>query len=403
MEQQFKLQYNGQQVIQDDLNLLGETSALADDRVFAELFRMAPFDGTTVRRGILPAGYSGSHSLALVAPNGASASVVVNPFRSFVGSRATAAVGPVANWRDIRSTLAVGTTGLAQTKSFAPNSSGNPRWDLVYAAVSVDADTATVERKVKDPDTSAITATNVVTRIATTVALGVVQGTAAASPNQPAPPADASGTYYIPLAYVRIPNGFNATSTVLASDIATVAPCISLSRTTGASTLSIPDCAYNLTAAQIQAWGATGTRPARFMPSTLQGAESLFVYLDLTNASSANWSHASTSVIDSRNWRRRFTKWMATTSNGSGLPNWWNGTASNVVREGFGNSLSFSGGRAGVAGVTSDDIDMATGSDVSLYVDDADGGKLKLGVSTTPPLRALFFWIEFSAPFDNAF
>src|SRR5689334_8947870 len=114
MENRFQHSLNGQSVQQADLNLLGETSALADDRVFAELFRMQPYDGATVRKGVLPFGHSASANAGLVVPNGATGSVLVNPLRAFVGSRTAVATSAKANWRDIRSALAVGSTTLGQ-------------------------------------------------------------------------------------------------------------------------------------------------------------------------------------------------------------------------------------------------------------------------------------------------
>ena len=46
MEDRYQHSENGRSVLQADLNAIGEASALADDRVFAELLRLLPFNGT---------------------------------------------------------------------------------------------------------------------------------------------------------------------------------------------------------------------------------------------------------------------------------------------------------------------------------------------------------------------
>ncbi|MDB4992597.1 MAG: hypothetical protein JWM74_29 [Myxococcaceae bacterium] len=423
MEKRYQHLTNGQSVLKDDLNVLGEASSLADDRVFAEMFRMQPYDGSTVRKGVLPYRHAASANAALVAANGASGSVLVNPFRAFVGTRTAVATDAKLNLRDVRSALSVGSTTLAQTVAIGANASGNPRWDLVYAAVAVDANSASVSRKVKDPTTKAISAATLVTTLETTVTLGVVAGTAAASPVWPTIPADSGGTYYVPLAHVRVPTGFGASSTVLATDIAIVAPCLGMSDAVGGS-VSPPTEAVALPTAKQQSWGSTGTRPGRFMPSSMTGKKELLLYLDLYDASSTNWSHASGDTLDSRDWRGRFAKWTCAIDDAPSATPWRSATFEtygNFPGDEFGgvdigvgfdvttNDLihgmahSIGAGASGqhlIIGLDSDRHDVVAGTILNVYVDAADG-KLKFSCNPTMT-RRFFIWLEFSGPFENA-
>lgn len=336
MENQFKLDYNGQQVQQQDFAGIGETSGLADDRVLAELLRLPPYTGT-VAKGILPYGYAGA-TPGTVVPNGAAGSVLVNPFRAIVGARTAVGTDAQKAWRDIRSGLAVaaGDTSLTHTVSLAANSSGNPRWDLVYASVTVDTNGPSVVRKVKDPTTKVVTSQTVATYKVTSVTIDKVTGTASATPAYPATPTDAGGVYYIPLAYVRVPNGFNGTSTVDPHDINEVASIFGLSPLMGGVNARPADGYFKTGGAAISGagtspvpgvgpfkWtGTAATKPALYFPPSMRGEEVIWVPLDLNDASSANWSHQNGDIIDaSIDWRNRIFDWMAYWNN-SGIVKW---------------------------------------------------------------------------------
>lgn len=418
MEDRFQHAVNGQSVLQGDLNLLGETGALADDRVFAELLRLLPYNGSSPSRGILPFGHAGSANAATVAPNGATGSVLVNPFRAVIGPCTDVATDAKKNWRDIRSAIGVGSTTLVQTQAFAANSSGNSRWDLIYAAVTIDANAPAVTRKVKDPASKVIASQAVVNVVRTTVSIGVQAGTASAAPAWPSAPSDSGGTYYIPLSYVRIPNGFSASSTVLPTDIATVAPIVRLSRATGAASLRVADQQYALTTAQQQTWGSTGNRPKLWMPPEVNGQETLLVALDFLDASSANWSHQNNGLVDSGDWRGRLCKWMVhveavdtgvvwawnTTDNGE--PFGGNSILEHNVDAGMGQSIAKASGpldanKALIAMARGGALNgLSSGVFVYLYSDLSDGGKLKVRVDGSPQ-ALIFFWLEFSGPYTN--
>ncbi len=417
MENRYQHTLNGQSVLEEDLNLLGETSALADDRVFAELFRMTPYDGSTVRKGVLPSGHDTSGRMPLVAGNGATGSVLVNPFRAFIGSRAAVATDAKKNWRDVRSAISIGSTALGQQVSFAANSSGNPRWDLVYASITVDGNAASVTRKKKDPTTKVISAASVVTQLATSAALAVQQGTAAASPTWPAVPADSGGVYRIPIAYVQIPNGFGASSTVTNGQIAAVAPVVRMN-VAGFAGPEPANCHFTsgsscLTTAKVQAWGSSGTKPPIFLPSGMSGGQQLLIYLDLATGSE---THASGAIVDTRDWRNRFVKWsLVVAAPGATVP--WLAASAGTIPAGRDHPTS--GSRTWTGGIDHTFVLANAGANHSIFqisgtelatMDDAatldinvthnDNGALRV-LYTGTPNAAFFLWLEFSGRLDN--
>lgn len=410
MEKKFQLSNNGQQVQQDDINLLGETAGLADDRVLAELFRLSPRSGSTISRGIIPYTHQTSATSPLVGPNGASGSVIVRPFRAFIGSRTEEVDEARENWRDIRSALLVaeGDTSLTQSLSISANASGNPRWDLVLAAVAVDANSATVTRKVKDPTTKVIASASVVTTKVCTVTLSVVTGTPGATPAFPATPSDSGGTYYIPLCYIKVPNGFGASSTVSNYDILLNAPVLSLSSATGAMVLEVANQSYVPTASLRDFWSGT-SRPTAYMPSTLHGGTSLLVNLIATLSNGT--------VLDSRDWRGRLNKFHALSVSSTsevwteGLQGWF----PNCYPHGGADwqSRFFSGMGQTIYDDTSDKRfvafirgvdhpDQSDSIDIGIYCDNADGGKLKVYIAGGSNAVTTFVWLDFSGVFENA-
>jgi hypothetical protein len=425
MEALFKTQFNGQSVLTGDFDVLGDGAAYADDRVFAEMFRMRPYNGSSPARGILPYYYDDSGEAGLIAANGGTGSVLVYPFRGFVGSTVAVATDGKRNWRDIRSQIAAGTSTLAQTVSLSANASGNPRWDLIYAAVTPDTPSAMTTHKVKDPTSKVITDQSLVRSWITTVTLGVVEGTAAASPDWPATPADGSATYYIPLAYIRVPDGFTAASTVAATDIATVAPVLSLSEATSGGSLGFASChrtlgGGTLTAAQIQTWGATGTRPNMFVPSTAAGTRSLIIALDLQTGTE---SHVDGAVLDERDWRGRLCRFMVHLGAFGTTDLAWDGQGAktlysphptldpfkvatitgNGVYMGMSQTLREN---SGIDPTWAAYVDGTNGSSranqaIGVYCDFADGGKLKLSLPGGSPNARVIFWLEFTGRLEN--
>lgn len=321
MEKQVQVQVNGAPILQGDLNLLGETSALADDRVFAELFRLKPTDGGTLHKAVVPYGHQSSSQpmdpqyAGIVLAGVTAGKVSVGNFRALIGSRTTIATDGKKAWQDIRSGILTGSLGDHKFQytdvALAANSSGNARIDLIYAVVTPDANSATVTRKVKDPTTGTIASASVVVTKTTNVTVAAVTGTPAATPAVPALPSDAGGNYYIPLAYVRVRNGFNAGTMLAMKDVIEIAPVFSaLPRSTGMQAVRFASAP--LTAAKLATWANTGgARPRATMQTSAIGAERILIPIALPGAVAGNWSHDNTNnVLDNRiDWRGRCFRW----------------------------------------------------------------------------------------------
>ena len=432
MEKQQQLASNGQAVYQADINVLGESGGLADDRTLAEFIRIKPFDGSNVTKAVFPYGVRGDKT-ATVCPNGATGSVLVMPFRAFIGSTTGVGTDAKKNWRDIRSgVFAVSTSGtaLGLKVTFVANSSGNPRWDLIYATVTPNTAGDVGARKTKDPTTQAVTSPSVTLNLVCAVSVTVSAGTPGASPALPSVPSDGGGSYIVPLAYVRIPNGFTATSTVSSRDILDAEPVALVHRSTGVATLGPAAQVFKpggvaLTAAQIATWGSTGTRPGWFLPPDMMGGDGCLIPLDMFDASQANWNFADGAVVDdSRDWRNRMFKWQlhysankfaSDPTNGGtvAVPAGYvnsGGSTKNLV-SGLGQSFLADSSHTAIPGgpwATVAYIDstivgtsnLPSGSGFGLFVDLATGNLILKALGTSPGVRALL-WIEASAPMPN--
>lgn len=429
MEPRFQLLNNGQEVQKDDFDLLGKVSGLADDRVFAELLRLAPFDGSNVAKAILPYGSSASGTTATV--EAGTGAVTVHPFRALVGARTAEATSAIDCWRDIRSAIFVGTNmgggeSLTWSQTLTANASGSPRWDLVYAAVAVDANAASVSRYRKNPSTKVVSASSVVTQLVTTVTVGVVTGTPAATPSFPALPSDAAGVYYIPLAYVRVVNGFTGASVLNAKDINEVAPVVTLHHQGAVRPAdgNVDGAGVSTSSSTSQKWtGTTATQPKMYLQPSMAGGESLLVAIDLTDASSANWSHQDGAILDaSRDWRRRLFRWQALVSTSSGGTPAWTTTSIGCPQGGQPHDLNTDDGGVSMtlgfgasfqtttppstpadpaivqltSGTNVPNTVMTAATAVSLRVDHSTG-KLKLKV-TGAPACWLLVWLDATAP-----
>lgn len=425
MQLRYKNSTNGSEVNQSDINQVAQDAALADDIVFAELFRLQPWNGASAARGVLPyKAQSFTDKYGCVVPNGASGSAIVNPFRVFVGSRDTAAnTSGLLNLSDIRSAVTVGASALTQTATFGANASGNPRWDLVVIALAVDATQAAVTRYVKPANGSTPAATSVNAYLATTATVQVVAGTAAASPQVPSLPADAGGIYYIPIAAVRIPNGFNGTSTIAPADIFDYSTVLRATQSTGgvgaqaANVHSSISGAILSQASIIANWGSTGTRPETFIPSGMTGGRMLFFVLDFVTAGlytngmilddSDNWLNRYWSCFNVANAQgtASFASSTAGTA-GNPVPSCVSGNCGSTTTVGQSFSTRIDGaGNTGlnvpiVTYLTNTQLSQITSpAKIAIYADPADG-KLKLYLSGSPGCR-LFVWAMCSGPMPN--
>jgi hypothetical protein len=172
---------------------------------------------------------------------------------------------------------------------------------------------------VKDTTDDDANPETVVTQVLTTVTLQVVTGTTAANPVPPAVPADTSNVYCIPLAYVRIPTGFGASSTVLTTDIATVAPLVGLHASANGALNGIApnDAAISTLLSDFmnagwKEWGSSGTRPPSFVPSTMRGGFEKMIVAHLNPLGGGVANYGSGDYVDSSlDWRRRLFRWSA--------------------------------------------------------------------------------------------
>jgi hypothetical protein len=437
------IQNSGQEVQQNDVTQLGVTGGLADDHVLAEILRLQPYNGSTYAKAIVPAGYPGMTGVGTVVPTGsANGSVSINPFRAIIGTRnavnATPPTGDIttdpnalANYRDIRSGIFVGTTGsaLAQPIALTPSAGVHPRWDLIYAVVTPDTSGPSVSRRVKDPVTGNITVLNVPQYIFTSVAVAVVTGVAAASPLLPGPPADGSGSFNIPLAYVRITTTFGSTTILFTQDIRStigVGPdALSFVDLKGAGIRPASgnnDGNVNFNAGGTFAWNpaTAGTRPGPWMPPDWVGSARLLAQVDNITNSSASWSHVNTAVVDSSiDWRGRYFK-ITVGAYLNGQAGFFGTDPSGVatscapypllgattIYTVLSNSMGIDGSLVSGASTVffagqSVLANMASASGgIGLYVDPSTGS-LRWFTSTVPLCRFVL-WIEASAQMPNA-
>ncbi len=415
---------NGQEVEQSDLNLMSDAGGLADDHVLAELLRLAPFSASGAAKAILPFGSS-----ATVAPAGATGSVTISPFRAVVGTRDTAAnIGSLKNWSDLRSAIFTGPNALSAPQALQANGGAQPRWDLIYAQLQVDAPGQQVSRYRKDPSSEQVTVIQVAKSLVQAITVAVVQGTVGGQ--KPALPPDGGGTFFFPLANVRVPANFGANSTVAPTDIEELAPYVPLALTTGASILVPANHQYkeggSVLSSAAFAWGSGGPRPGPVMPPTMSGCEGRLIAIDAQAAASANWSHQSQGVVDdSRDWRNRVFRWHAIV-NPSALAIFpWDRSGTPSARAigatgasgtggwqafGFGQSFAADGATecvpplgvtaAVAAQVTPANANLPVQTYIALYVD-PNTGALKVFINGAPGMRC-FFWLEASGQFPNA-
>jgi hypothetical protein len=416
MESQYRNTTEGQELGQEDVNLLGETSALADDRTLAELLRVLPYDGSTVSRGILPyAGHAASTGLAadglgatVRGSGSANGKVVVQPFRAVIGARSSST--DLLAWRDIRSAVQPSEVEVQLSATSSSN-----RWDLVYARVDVEIDEASVTRYVRDASGNTV-GTSVVVAKHTTVTIGTVTGVEGATPTRPAIPSDAGGAYYIPLAYVALTHPHTTSSEVVGSQILEAAPMLGVSPATGAVTLAPANQIHVVGGILLTArpWTPTAGRPGEFLPPTMVGGASVLLPLDLESATKTIALGGAAVVDNSRDWRYRlFQTTIVAASGTNGFP--WEPAAGGVgatwlpdpARSTLGNHLAHQTGQsfrssAAVAHVTSSVLtQVASGADLLVYVDMTTGA-LCASVGATNPACRLLLWIAATGQHTNA-
>lgn len=412
MEKQYFVQEKGQALQMQDLDLVGETSALADDRVLAELLRMAPMSGGDVAKAVLPSGCPGGGATfgqSIVKP--ATGAILVAPFRAIVGSRTDGDTDAVKGWRDIRSgVFASGADGhpggppeekvpmLARIPLDA-NGGGDPRWDLVYARVDVDLDADGVVRLIKDPTSMVVTAKTIAPYKITKVTVGVEPGLPAPTPALPPLPSDAGGAYYIPLAYVRVESGFGGGTALSRADIWEVAPVVTLAQAVGVAALKPANQHHVVGGTLVGTWpmpsGPGTNRPDMYIPPTMVGGESRFILIDLEDVTTG-------SVIDdSVDWRNRFFRCTYLLQPGPVATKVGAGEHSTPTTEEAGDSgvaLAHSL-HASTYPIMRAVRDTGSGSETVMLKVSPSTGELICEHDVTPG-RSLCVWLEASAPYE---
>lgn len=433
MQKQFVVGVTGQEVEVSDLNTVAAAAALAEDRVFSELLRLPGSDGTNITKGVLPYGLrdnstttSPQQASVVGAYFSADAKVYVPPMRLFVGSRSASfasADSREAWYGDARSAVIVGATStvgkLGNTDVQLAATASNNRKDLIYARVDIDTAQTPVTRYVKAADGSEGTQ-NISVFYKTSVTIGVVQGTEAATPTEPALPSDSGNSYYIPLAYVSLAHPHTLTSFVSPSQIAEVAPILGVAPAAGGV-----DCRplklFSSTPYLTATWGA-GTRPESFLPASMSGKVERFFGLDFTGGKTPIALNGYTTLDDSIDWRYRLFKstfyvqasgvlgWQAGGTTPAPGPN-TSPTALNLYTQ-MGQSFRDDGYGSAGGGIdpASDNghvllLNSAQVSGFPSYFQvfvDINTGALKCHINNTTPNCLMVFWIEATGPFKNA-
>lgn len=398
-ENAYQVPTNGAEVRIQDLDSISDNAGYADDRVLWELFRLTT-GSATPDRAIIPYGKrdgvaeSGFTSTALVHGNVSDGSVRVMPFRAIVGSTNTSS--QLGKLRDIRSGYKVGASTQQTVVPLTANNLGGIRWDLVYAIVTPDQDGDSASILVKDPTSLVVDPVpSTIISKKTGVTLDVVIGTIIDT--RPAIPADAGGSYNIPLAYIAVPNLFTTSSAVERHTIHEVAPCYPIHSSTGAASLVPANQQHEIggTVDDNQNGDTSEKRPGAYVPSTMVGEAGVFILLQ---RGLTPFSHVDDSVVDdSRDWRFRYFEWSihakTGSSNDQALPSDRNVTNPSNPASNSKTSLSFYGcgqsfvndsalmpivaadcqGVAMFADSTNAPGLMTSSNSIAIYVRDSDG------------------------------
>jgi len=221
MEKQFKVSLDGHEFGLQDVNLIAENAAQAGDRLLADLAQSPAFNYATGASyiGILPLRNKGVGGNAnngnLVETTGNTTGSPgglrsrVNPFRAIVSHQMLGepVADPKLSHRTIYTALHAGSGTNPYTDVLHLGRDATlPRWDLVYAEVSVNVYISLPGapiRVFKDAGGN-VGATSLDTEVQSSVRLLVSNGTPSAAPVRPGVPANTALAVYIPLAYVWI-------------------------------------------------------------------------------------------------------------------------------------------------------------------------------------------------------
>lgn len=363
MQNEVYLNSDGQEFQRTDINRMGVAAALADDIAQASTVRLLPSNPRD--RRILPyapAGQDNSPGTVASAVGG----VVVKPFRAYVGALSG------ANPSDIRSADYNSTSIIALTAQTA--GAGTFRVDLVYATLYFDQDGPAEVRYLKDPSTGSMTTPMLPTYKHAYVTISVVAGTASSTPTPAATPADPPGGVVIPLAYVRLANGFSSASTVTNVNIMDVSKTVrsGLRPANGLHSTSGPFFDGTI-------------KSKHFMPAGTIGTFELMVVFDTAVGSLDG------GVLDSRfDWRKRYFHVVGQTGVGGTDLAHANATSSALPLTGTA-SIGSMAHSFSVAAADPTIWSATNGGGTVSFKVNATTGVMYLAVSGSPNLAGVFF------------
>lgn len=408
MEDRYAHPANGDEFREQDANSISTNAALADDRVLFELFRPVPGSATPDKLIIPYASRTwdaigSATSNALVWGDVSDGNVRVMPFRAIIGSTTVIGTSPIEHMRGQRSGYMVGVSALYRNVAIAANPAGNPRWTLVYAAVTPAAAGDLVTLVNKDPATSIVSSQPRTINTRCTVTLSTVDGATSATPTRPNLPSDGAGTYYIALAYVYVEAGFDTIDPVPREQIMEVAPCAEIHSTTGAVSCAPANQSHtNGGTVDDNQSGTTETkRPGAYLPSTMMGGAKRTFLLQLALSPA---SHADGDVVDdSIDWRFRYFTWFVHARGGATVASAFASDrrltpgatpAGSASQKTIGQHVAFGGGQSFVND-SAVMITDATCSGVAMYADESSlsivGGPYEIQLHVRSTDGALIF------------
>lgn len=377
MQKQYFLTSSGQEVQFDDVNLLGQVSALADDVALSALLRVAGPSGSNPVRAVLPTYTRGASDNSLGTVSSGTGGVTVNPFWAIVGARTAGAP------TDIRSACLAAAQAVPLPSQLA--GAGTYRLDLVYATLYVDQNTTAVQRFKKDPTTGAVTSSNLPITKYSYVSVSSVTGVAGVSATVPALPSDPVGGFNIPLAIVRLENGFSGASVVTVDKIMDVSPAVML----------MDQCApANGVAKSGSPYWAGTSKSKYFVAASSIGESKVWGVLD-TSIGALN----GVVLDDSIDWRKRLVE-IRTQTGAAGEETAWHSPSTSTALPATA-IPTVTQSHTFINGTTDKVIFTLTngGGTLTIYVDHATGA-LKTGVTGAPNV-SLFFWLSATAQLRN--
>lgn len=316
MQPQFQTGASGAEVRRQDYEGVARQAAKAEDFILAELLKLPPVADGQPRKGVIPyvSGVAALDRQLVLGSGSANSSVVILPFRAYIGPTAIAAgsSAPKTALEEARTAIycTADAVGFGKDLLQLDPTVSNHRWDLIYARIDRDVATPFVPRFVRANGVQEERMVRVQTL--TTAMVAVVKGTEGATPSKPSLPADGAGAWYIPLAYVYLAHPHGGATQINHSRIDEVAPILSIASAFGGTVVAPCDQNYAEGGTiKTNEGQAAGARPDAYLPSSMVGEHVRRTVLDLYDAGAGSPSIGlnTSAVVDSSiDWRRRFVE-----------------------------------------------------------------------------------------------